>query len=130
MTDIIRGSVHEKQEFDIRALVTDKDGNALTNPVTTGYEMKVYDMAADWEEVFSVAPGTSLAGILFDVPITTGWNVNDTGYNFSLPIKPEDWPIEQKGGHTYKFEIHLATGALAGDVPVVAVVDTEAMRSR
>ncbi len=127
MTDIIRGSVHEKQEFDIRSLVTDKDGNALTNAVTTGYEMKVYDMAGGWEEVFSVAPGTSLAGILFDVPIV---GVDKAGYNFSLPVRPVDWPIEQKGGHTYRFEIHLATGALAGDVPVVATIAAEPMRSR
>ena len=125
----IKGSVWEQAEFDIRALVTDKDGFALTNPVTTGYQMKVYDVSNGQQEVHSVAPSTSLAGILFDVPITVGWDVNDTGYNFSLPVNPADWAIPMVGGHSYRFEIHLDTAALAGLVPVVAVIDVLAMES-
>jgi len=126
---VIRDEVFEGQEFDLRDLVTDKDGFALTNAVSAGYGMEVYDVSNGMQTVHSVAAGTSLAGILFDVPITTGWDVNATGYNLSVPIAPSDWAIPQVGGHSYRFEILIDTSALAGFVPVVAVIDILPMES-
>ncbi len=125
----IDDDIYEGTGFDLRWLLTDKDGFALTNAVTLGYELKVFDLSNGMEEVFSVAPGTSVTGLLFDVPIKVGWDVNDVGYNFSLPIDPPNWTVAQKGGHSYRFEVRVDTALLAGKVPAVAVIGVHSMES-